>query len=135
MAKSALSFPCTYGRQAPPWLPLALEAKYPGWGGFVLHLPVTSRVAHDAGRGIWGYTKFVSDMDFFKRPAYQRVRLAEGDSHILTLTVQQSGLTLKDNRPLITYSVLDGQLLKTVVPSRSVYQLGLTPDFGQIGTG
>jgi len=127
--------PCTDGRQAPPWLPLALEAKYPGWGGFVLHLPVTSRVAHDAGRGIWGYTKFVSDMDFQKRPAYQRVRLAEGDSHILTLTVQQSGLTLKDNRPLITYSVLDGQLLKTVVPSRSVYQLGLTPTSGKLELG
>ena len=127
--------PCTYGRQAPPWLPLALESKYPGWGGFVLHLPVTSRVAHDAGRGIWGYTKFVSDMDFAKRPAYQRVRLAEGDSHILTLTVQQSGLTLKDNRPLITYSVLNGQLIKTVVPSRSVYQLALTPGAGKLELG
>ena len=127
--------PCTYGRQAPPLLPLALEARYPGWGGFVLHLPVTSRVAHDGGRKIWGYTKFVADMDFQKRPAFQRVRLAEGDAHILTLTVQQSGLTLKDNRPLITYSVLNGQLLKTTIPSRSVYQMGLTPGSGQLELG
>jgi hypothetical protein len=49
--------------------------------------------------------------------------------------VQQSGLTLKDNRPLITYSVLDDQLLKTVVPSRSVYQLGLTPGAGRLELG
>lgn len=127
--------PCTYGRPAPALLPLALEGRFPGWGGFVLHLPVTSRLARDGGRAIWGYNKFVADMDFQKRPAYQRVRLAEGDAHILTLTVQQRGVPLKDNRPLITYSVRDGQLLKTTVPSRAVYQMGLRPGGGTLELG
>jgi hypothetical protein len=130
-----IAIPCTYGREAPPLLPLALEGRFPGWGGFVLHLPVTSRVARDGGRVIYGYTKFVADMDFQKRPAYQQVRLTEGDDHILTLTVQQAGLPLKDNRPLITYSVLDGQILKTTVPSRAVYQMGLKPGSGVLELG
>jgi hypothetical protein len=130
-----IAIPCTYGRQAPPLLPLALEGQLPGWGGFVLHLPVTSLIARDGGRVIYGYAKFVADMDFQKRPAYQRVRLSEGDTHILTLTVQQQGLSIKDNRPLITYSVRDGELLKTTVPSRAVYQLGLRPGSGTLVLG
>ncbi|MEJ2556037.1 MAG: acetoacetate decarboxylase family protein [Anaerolineae bacterium] len=130
-----IAIPCTYGRQGPPLLPLVLEGRYPDWGGFVLHLPVTSRIARDGGRVIYGYTKFVADMDFQKRPAYQSVRLAEGDAHILTLTVRQQGLSLKDNRPLITYSVRDGELIKTTVPSRAVYQLGLAPGSGTLELG
>lgn len=130
-----IAIPCTYLNPAPPLLPILLEDKWAGWGGFVLHLPVTSIVARDAGRGIWGYAKFVADMDFEKRPAYQRVRLAEGGADILTLTVRQSGIAIKDNRPLITYSVRDGRLLKTVVPSRAVYQVGLTPGCGVVELG
>jgi hypothetical protein len=130
-----IAIPCTHGRSAPPLLPLALEGRFPGWGGFVLHLPVTSRVARDGGRVIYGYAKFVADMDFQKRPAYQRVRLAEEEAHILTLTVQQRGLPIKDNRPLITYSVREGELLKTTVPSRAVYQMGLKPGSGTLALG
>jgi hypothetical protein len=127
--------PCVHGQQAPPLLPLALEARYPGWGCFVLHLPVTSRLARDAGRVVFGLPKFVSDMAFEKRPSHQQVRLSEGDRHILTLTVRQQGLPLRDNRPLVIYSVRDGQLLRTTVPSRAVYQVGLRPRLGTLVLG
>jgi Acetoacetate decarboxylase (ADC) len=127
--------PCTYGRAAPPLVPLGLEARYPGWGAFVAHLPVTSLVARDGGRVIFGYTKFVADMEFEKRPAYQRVCMSEGGAHILTLTVKQQGLLVKDNRPLVTYSVRGSQLLKTIIPSRAVYQMGLLPGSGTLELG
>jgi len=42
-----VAIPCTHGHQAPALVPLLLESRYPGWGGFVLHLPVTSLVARD----------------------------------------------------------------------------------------
>jgi hypothetical protein len=127
--------PCTFGRDAPPMLPLLLESRFPGFGWFVLHLPVTSLLARDGGRAVFGYTKFVSDMAFKKRPDYQSVRLSEGDAHILTLTVKQQGLLLKDYRPLVTYSVLNGELLKTTVPTRAVYQVGLKPGAGTLELG
>jgi len=131
----AVIIACTYGRRGLPMLPLLLEGRYAGWGVFVLHLPVTNILARDAGRAIFGYAKFVADMDFERRPTHQRVRLSEGDSHILTLTVQQRGLTQKDNRPIITYSVLDGELLRTTVPSRAVYQMGLGSGLGTLALG
>jgi hypothetical protein len=121
----AVTIPCTLEKQAPPVLPLVLEARYPTFGAFVVHLPVTSRVARDPGRAVYGFTKFISDMAFEKQPAFQRVRLSEGGRHILTLTVRQSGITMRDNRPLVTYSALGGQLLRTSVPTRSLYQLGI----------
>ena len=130
-----ITLPCTYGQQAPPGLPITLESRYPGWGFFVLHLPVTALVARDGGRVIWGYAKFVADMDFEKRPAYQRVRMSEGDSHILTLTIQQRGLPLKDNRPIITYSVREGELLRTTIPTRAVHQTGLGSGSGSLELG
>jgi hypothetical protein len=74
-------------------------------------------------------------MEFEKRPAYQRVHMSEGGAHILTLTVKQQGLVIKDNRPLITYSVREGQLLKTTIPSRAVYQMGLLPGLGTLELG
>jgi hypothetical protein len=131
----AIALPCTYQRPAPALLPLALEARYPGFGGYVLHLPVTHRAARDGGRALWGFAKFIADMDFDKRPAYQRVRMSEGDRHILTLTVRQEGLPLRDNRSLVTYSVCDGQLIKTTVPTRAIYQLGLRPGMARLELG
>ncbi len=131
----AIFIPSTYGRQGPPLLPLLREGKYPGWGTFVLHLPVTNIQARDAGRVIFGYGKFVADMDFERHPIHQRVRLSEGDRHILTLTVQQQGRTQKDNRPIITYSVLDGELLKTTIPSCAVYQMGMGSGLGTLALG
>jgi hypothetical protein len=130
-----VTLPCTHGQQSPPGIPFALEAHYPGWGFFVLHMPVTSLVARDGGRVVFGYAKFVADMDFEKRPAYQCARLSEGEAHILTMTVQQRGLLLKDNRPIITYSVRDGELLRTTIPSRGVYQVGLAPGSGSLELG
>ena len=67
---------CTLDRVAPPVLPL-LQDRSRGMGGFVAHLPVTSRVACEAGRSIWGYPKFVADMAFDVSPERQEVTLAE----------------------------------------------------------
>lgn len=131
----AIALLCTYGRPAPPGLPLLLESRFPGWGAFILHLPVTTRIARDAGRVIYGYAKFLADMDFEKTPAFQRVRLSEGGRHILTLTVRSSGPVIRDLRPLVTFSVRDGALIRTTIPIYAVYQLGLRPGSGALILG
>ncbi len=126
---------CTHGQPAPPWIPLLLESRFPGWGAFVLHLPVTTRVARDAGRVIYGYAKFVADMEFEKTPVFQRVHLSEGGRHILTLTVRQQGWVVHDNRPLITFSVRNGELIRTRIPVYGIYHLGLRPGLGTLVLG
>jgi len=99
-------------------LPALLEASYPGFGMVVLHLPVTATVARDGGRGQWGYTKFNSDMRFEITPEFQQCRLSEGGQHILTLRVERGGIVRRDAKPIITYSVLDGRLIRRMETDR-----------------
>ncbi|HYB17612.1 MAG TPA: acetoacetate decarboxylase family protein [Streptosporangiaceae bacterium] len=97
--------------QAPRVLPL-LSGKL---SAFVLHLPVTTTQARDSGIAGWGFPKFVADMDFTEDPGFRRVVLSEGGSPILTLTVRPRGPVLADRRPIVAYTVLNGELLETVV--------------------
>jgi hypothetical protein len=114
----AVAAPVVHGRRPVPLLPALLESDYAGFGGLVLHLPVTHKIARDAGRGQWGYTKFVADMAFENTPEHHRCRLSEKGEHILTLTVAKGGLFAREKRPITTYSVKDGDLIRTVVPQR-----------------
>lgn len=133
--EAGICIPCTYQR---PFLPLSswlLKGRPPTLGMFVLHLPVTSLMARNIGRAIWGYPKFVADMEFQKQPEVQCLYLSENNAPILTLKVRQKGILIKDNQPIINYTTLDRNLIKTTVSTRSVYQLGLTPGSGELTLG
>ncbi len=118
----AVVAPAVYGKRPLPLLPALREGAYPGFGLLVLHLPVTSRVARDAGRGQWGYTKFVADMEFEHTPEHLSCALSEGEQHILTLRVARGGWFGRDRRPLCTYSVKDGDLIKTTIPQQGSFR-------------
>ena len=81
------------------FLPLMLQGAYPGFGVLVMHLPVTKVIARDAGRGEWGYTKFVADMDFNITPEFLECRMYEKDQFILDLKVMRRGFHMPDNKP------------------------------------
>jgi Acetoacetate decarboxylase (ADC) len=118
--------PAVFADKPPlPLIPGLLESRYPGFGNVIFHLPVTNAVPRDAGRGEWGYTKFVSDMQFTNTPEYQQCRLSEGQNHILTLQVARRGITIGDNKPLTTYSVKDNSLIKTVIPQKGTARFSL----------
>ncbi len=120
--------PVVYGPKPPVMLlPAVLESRFPGFGALVLHLPVTNTLARDAGRGEWGYTKFIADMRFDITPEFMRCRLTDGDQPILTMQVGRTGLVLKDKKPLVTYSVRNGELIKTVIPQVATYRQALAP--------
>jgi hypothetical protein len=124
----AVFVPAVHGRRPLlPLLPGLLEARYPGFGNVVLHLPVTRADARDAGRGGWGYTKFVADMLFTLTPEALECRLGEGERHILTLHVARSGALARDDKPLISYTVRQGTLIKTTVAQRGVCKNQLLP--------
>jgi hypothetical protein len=117
----AVTTPVTCGdKPAPRYLPALMESRYPGFGLLVLHLPVTNELARLGGREIWGYTKFVADMKFTLTPEFMEIRLSERESHILSMRCAKRGLLTRDNKPIITYSVKNGHVLKTVIPQRGV---------------
>jgi len=105
--------------------PALLESSYPGFGVLVHHLPVTKASARDAGRGEWGYTKFVADMRFTVTPEYYECRMHEGESHILSMRVMKKGFPIRDNRPITTFSVLENKLIRTVIPAKGVKKVAL----------
>lgn len=126
---------CTLDRAAPPVLPLLREAADPSFGAFVLHLPVTSRIARDAGRTVWGYPKFTADMAFDFRPETQQVTLVEGGAEILQVAVRRRGRVRSDAKPLVTLSENDGALIRTVVATRATVQLGVGRGQGHLELG
>lgn len=130
----AVSPLCTLDRPAPPLLPLA-AGYLRGMSGFVAHLPVTSRIAREAGRRIWGYPKFVTDMDFDLRPESQRVEMSEAGREILSLEVRRRGHVALDSAPLTTYTVHDGRLVRTSIAMRGHVATGIGPASGELLLG
>jgi hypothetical protein len=132
----AVVAPVVHGSGRPsPILPALLESRWPGFGMLVLHLPVTTSLARDAGRGQWGYTKFVADMRFELTPEALECRLSEGEQHVLSLRVQRGGLFVRDRKPLVTYSVLDGRLIRTQIPQRGAYRARLAGSGSRLELG
>lgn len=127
--------PVVHGRKPPPLLPALFESSWPGTGVLVLHLPVTTKLARDGGRDLWGYTKFLAEMHFDNTPEFEECRLDEGGEHILTLRVVKRGIAIPDQRPLVTYSVKDRALIRTKVPQRSISRtaLGAGGSFLELG--
>jgi hypothetical protein len=130
--------PVIYGKKPSPGasiLAALLESKYPGFGVLVQHLPVTRAEARDAGRGEWGYTKFIADMHFQITPEFMFCRMAEQNQHILDLRVERKGFYLKDRKPLVTYSVNNRKLIKTIIPQKSVKRIAVFPSGGYLKLG
>jgi hypothetical protein len=108
-------------RPAPPVLPLIASSAF-RLGSFVLHLPVTSRLAMDAGR-IWGFPKFVADMDFSDDGFEHGVSVAESGRRILSLVVRSGGRIAIDRTPTVLYSERDGELLELPMPTVELHQV------------
>ncbi len=131
-----VAIPVVHGpKPPPPLLPALMESRYPGFGLLIMHLPVTTMLSRDGGRAEWGYTKFLADMDFLITPEYMECRLAEGGRKILTQKVARQGLTFREHRALVTYSVRDGDLVKTRIPQLATCRFTLRPKGSSLTLG
>jgi hypothetical protein len=120
--------PVVYGRKTSPytgWLPALMESWFPGFGLLVMHLPVTGVLARDGGRQGWGYTKFIADMHFKIHSNYLECRMHDKDRHILDLRVSRRGLLMRETRPIVTYSVMDNNLIKTIIPQQGIKRVAI----------
>ncbi len=126
----AVALPAVFGKKTTSFngvIPALMESRYPGFGIVVMHLPVTSVETRDAGRGEWGYTKFIADMHFSINPEYLECRLIEKSEHILNIRVRRNGFYLRDKKPLTTFSVKQGNLIKTIIPQIATKRVSLMP--------
>ena len=116
---------------APRALPL-LQSRL---GGYVLALPVTTAEARDVGLGLFGFPKFVADMDFEEQPSLRRVQVSEGGSSVLTLTVRPRGPVWVERRPRPAFSTLNDELLETIIPVLGHMQVRFGGHAGQLQLG
>jgi hypothetical protein len=134
----AVALPAVFDKQMTSFsglLAAIRESGYPGFGVVVMHLPVTRVEARDAGRGEWGYTKFIADMHFSISPEYLECRMLEGETPILDLRLKRKGFYLQDKKPLTTFSVRNGDLIKTVIPQKATKRISLMPGGSSLELG
>jgi hypothetical protein len=110
---------CSFGGLAPPMLPLSGVPLPARWrmGMFIQHMPVTHWVGMAAGRQIANFPKFVADMDVVRDADGTTCHLTEDDSDILELSVLRAGTVRALDEPVQTYTVREGRLLRTTMPS------------------
>ena len=95
-------------------LAIARSDPIPAW--YVTNLPVTTSAANRAGREIWGYNKFVTAIEVErKRNDFLTIVHDPGNAKILTLEGTRSASVLVPPADVLTFSLLTGKLLKTIV--------------------
>ena len=91
---------------------LARAAGRKGLGVYVHHLPVTQQFTLEAGRTIWGFPKFMADIDIVEHPGGARILLASDGEEILQLDVRRGWVSMP-SRTLPTLTYMDGVLRET----------------------
>jgi hypothetical protein len=94
-------------------------------GFHVLDLPVTTERANAAGRELWGYPKFVTDIVFSLDDDHFHGKVLDPDERQMILSLDGAlgvGVTVPPLSP-ITYSRLGDSLLKTCVNVRGPVKL------------
>lgn len=82
-------------------------------GAFIHQLPVNQEFTLEAGRGIWGFPKFLADIDVDLAGPVARCELRHDGEHVLSLSVRR-GMTIPARRSNVdAYSNADGVLRRT----------------------
>jgi hypothetical protein len=113
----------------PPKLPLLrVMAGDPRLGFFVLHLPVTTELARVGGVEVYGYPKTVNELPISLSDRALHGSLLDDGHAVLEMHVPLGrGVTVR-MIDLSTYSVRQGCLLRTIVPTDSQARLIRSPD-------
>jgi hypothetical protein len=102
-----------------PLLPLLRPDDY-AVGFWIHHLPVTTEEARAAGRHFWNFPKVLAQITFRDVGWMRECELRENGQHVLTLSAPV-GETCTESRQFYAFSVMNGQLLKTLVDTRAPY--------------
>lgn len=129
--EAALSIPCRWDRSTRvPLVPLLAEQKLRDVGHWVQLLPVTTAAADEAGRSIWGYPKFVGDIQIDERGASVSCKVLDAGELVFGFEVERPGPSRPMQFSLRTYSLLDDEIHFTEI---EVDALGSRRLFGARG--
>lgn len=91
----------------------ALEVARNRTGVYIHHLPVNQGFTLEAGRTIWGYPKFMAEIDISEQPHATTCTLRHDGSLVLSFTIRR-GIRPWPRVPNVpTYTYLDGVLRRT----------------------
>jgi acetoacetate decarboxylase len=109
-----------------PLLHLLHERAHEDVGWYVLDLPVTSPLADAAGRELWGFPKFVTeiDLDVAHDEVLAAVQAPIGEEPILVLSGRLGLDVTLDAMDLVLYSVGRKELLRSLVEARGPMHTG-----------
>lgn len=97
----------------------AMEVLRNKTGVYIHHLPVNQGFTLEAGRTIWGYPKFMAEIDIDERRDATTCSLRHDDAHVLTLTVRKGIRPWPRVPNLPTYTYMDGVLRRTPWETRA----------------
>ncbi len=99
-------------------------------GFYIHHLPVTTAIANAAGREIYGFPKFVTDLPFeLTDKSFKGVVKDEEGGEIVTIEgAVKKGISLT-GFDLLLYSFLDSRLMRTVVDVKAKFNTFFFPDW------
>ena len=104
----SIAFLIAFGGRQIPGLTASLQMMRRSYTAYIWQLPVTTEIARVGGVELYGYPKFLSDIEFSERGGRLTCELSEEGVHILTL----EGRKLKTRRGkqvhFQTYSVCEG---------------------------
>lgn len=89
-------------------LSLGLQLLRARVSAYVWQLPVTTAVAMDGGKEIYGYPKFLADVSFAEEAGRVRCTASADGEHILTLEGSAGSGRALPRTAFVSYSMLDG---------------------------
>lgn len=118
-----LAIPALWKKGPVPRCPAAelFRSVYTRLVGFhIVDLPVTTAVAHAAGRELWGYPKFITPIDFtlLKKQLHCRVHDPATHRTIMTLTGKMGVGLPSPSLDLVNFDRLGGRDLRTIIQTR-----------------
>jgi hypothetical protein len=82
---------------------------------YIVHLPVTTEIARDAGIEFGGYPKFLAGIEFSQTGDWVTCRVSEGAKHILTLSVQPGSFRPASRLREHFVNVRNGRLVRSLM--------------------
>ena len=124
-----------------PWFPaleLLMPLKMRRMGFHVIDLPVTTKEADAAGREIWGYPKFVTEIPLTFRSDYFSGKVMDPQDPKMPIFSLDGKIGKGLQLPAFqmnTYTVLNDKRIKTFIDVRGSFQYFLNTNFKlQVGT-